>query len=84
MTTQPGQRADSEVFHVAIRIDLTGQAADAALIATRLTTALNGLANVDVITARPRRAAHSPWSRTRSCASKPSPGARSYSAARSR
>jgi DNA-binding response OmpR family regulator len=58
MTTQPGQRAHSEVFLVDIRIDLTGRAADAALIATRLTTALDGLASVDVTTARPRRAAH--------------------------
>ncbi|MDS0135963.1 MULTISPECIES: winged helix-turn-helix domain-containing protein [unclassified Amycolatopsis] len=58
MTTQPAPRANSEVVHLDIRIDLTGRAADAALVATRLTTAFDGLASVDVTTARPRRAAH--------------------------
>jgi DNA-binding response OmpR family regulator len=58
MTTQPVPSADSEVFRMDIRIDLTGRAADAALVATRLTTALGGLASIDVTTARPRRAAH--------------------------
>ncbi len=57
MTTQPEQRTDAEVFHLDIRIDLTGRAGDAALIAARLTTALDGLAAVDVTTVRPRRPA---------------------------
>jgi two-component system, OmpR family, response regulator len=56
MTTQPEQPTNSEVFHLDIRIDLTGRAGDAALVAARLTTALDGLASVDVTTVRPRRA----------------------------
>jgi DNA-binding response OmpR family regulator len=57
MTTQPEQRTTSEVFHLDIRIDLTGRAGDAALVAARLATALDGLASVDITTVRPRRPA---------------------------
>ncbi|MGW4525470.1 winged helix-turn-helix domain-containing protein [Amycolatopsis sp. NPDC004378] len=44
--------ATSEVLQVSIRIDLTGPAGDAALVAARLATALDGLASVDVTTIR--------------------------------
>lgn len=56
MTTQPGQRTLAEVFHLDIRIDLTGRAGDAALVAARLATALDGLASVDVTAVHPPRA----------------------------
>ncbi|MCR6483660.1 winged helix-turn-helix domain-containing protein [Amycolatopsis sp. OK19-0408] len=45
---------DSEVLHVTVRIDLAGRAGDAAQVAARLATALDGLAAVDVTTAPPR------------------------------
>ncbi|RJQ83870.1 winged helix-turn-helix domain-containing protein [Amycolatopsis panacis] len=45
MTIQP-QRSES--LHLTIRIDLTGRAGDAATVAGLLTTALDGLAGVEV------------------------------------
>ncbi|SFW85448.1 winged helix-turn-helix domain-containing protein [Amycolatopsis australiensis] len=48
--------ATAEVLEVSIRIDLTGRPGDAALVATRLATALDGLASVDVTAVRPRQA----------------------------
>lgn len=51
MTIQPER---PEVLDVTIRIDLTGPAGDAALVAARLATALDGLASVDVVPAAPR------------------------------
>ncbi|MGW3961467.1 winged helix-turn-helix domain-containing protein [Amycolatopsis sp. NPDC005003] len=60
MTPPPEQRANAEVFHLDIRIDLTGRAGDAALVAARLATALDGLASIDVTTGRPRRTAVTP------------------------
>ncbi|MEU5261584.1 winged helix-turn-helix domain-containing protein [Amycolatopsis sp. NPDC021455] len=52
MTTPPEQRTTAELLRVDIRIDLTGRAGDAALVAARLATALDGLASVDVTTRR--------------------------------
>ncbi|MEU4245863.1 winged helix-turn-helix domain-containing protein [Amycolatopsis sp. NPDC026612] len=60
MTTQPERRTTSEVFRMDIRIDLAGRAGDAALVAARLSTALDGLASVDVTTVHPRPAAAGP------------------------
>lgn len=51
MMIQPERPA--EVLDVTIRIDLTGPVRDAALLAARLATALDGLASVDIATARP-------------------------------
>jgi DNA-binding response OmpR family regulator len=65
MTTQSGQRTNSEVFHLDIRIDLTGRAGDAALVAARLATALDGLASVDVTTVRPQLGTAKPASHLR-------------------
>ncbi|GHF94718.1 MULTISPECIES: winged helix-turn-helix domain-containing protein [Amycolatopsis] len=57
MTTPPAPRATAEVFRMDIRIDLTGRAGDAAVVAARLATALDGLAGVDVTAVRPRHPA---------------------------
>ncbi|WP_103355746.1 winged helix-turn-helix domain-containing protein [Amycolatopsis sp. CA-128772] len=43
----------AEAVQVSIRIDLTSRTGDAALIAARLATALDGLASVDVVRAAP-------------------------------
>ena len=48
MTIQPHRRTATEVVHLNIRIDLVSQAVDAALLAARLATALDGVAGVDV------------------------------------
>ncbi|MEU8639871.1 winged helix-turn-helix domain-containing protein [Amycolatopsis sp. NPDC048633] len=50
MTIQPERPG---VLDLTIRIDLTGPAGDAALVAARLATALDGLASVDVVPAGP-------------------------------
>ncbi|WP_230862492.1 winged helix-turn-helix domain-containing protein [Amycolatopsis camponoti] len=55
MTIQPERPG---VLDVTIRIDLTGPARDAALVATRLAAALDGLASVDVTPARRPAASH--------------------------
>lgn len=53
MTTQPNRHPAAEALQVTIRIDLTGRPGDAALVAARLATALNGVARVDVVTTPP-------------------------------
>jgi DNA-binding response OmpR family regulator len=56
MPTQP----HAEALQVSIRIDLTSRAADAAVVAARLATALDGLASVDVVATRRRTTAAEP------------------------
>ncbi|WP_439382849.1 winged helix-turn-helix domain-containing protein [Amycolatopsis lexingtonensis] len=51
MTILPERRA-ADVVHVGIRIDLVSRAADAAVLAARLASALDGVASVDVVSAR--------------------------------
>ncbi|WP_281506239.1 winged helix-turn-helix domain-containing protein [Amycolatopsis sp. FBCC-B4732] len=52
MKILPERRADAEVLHVGIRIDLVGRAVDAATVAARLASALDGVASVDVVSSR--------------------------------
>ncbi|MGW4059335.1 winged helix-turn-helix domain-containing protein [Amycolatopsis sp. NPDC004747] len=65
MTSQPNRRPAAEALQVRIRIDLTSRAGDAALVAARLATALNGVASVDVVAARPCDTAAEPGPRLR-------------------
>lgn len=61
MPTQP----HAEALQVHLRIDLTSRADDAAVVATRLAAALDGLAGVDVVAVRRRTPVAEPKPRLR-------------------